>query len=117
MAVPPGTTTMIVTPIHRDMAGNQPAANILDFVPMTNIPSFGMCMSLMNPQVAAATSAAQGVLTPQPCIPAIVAPWSPGSPTVFLDNSPALNNTSTCQCMWGGAILVVNPGQATVIIP
>ena len=117
MAVPPGTTSMIVTSVHRAQAGNQSAANIADFVPMTNIPSFGMCMSLKNPQVAAATSAAQGVLTPQPCMPAIVAPWSPGSSTVMLDNLPALNDTSTCQCLWGAAILVAYAGQATVMIP
>ena len=117
MAVPPGTTSMIVTPVHRVQAGNQPAANISDFAPMANVPSFGMCMSLMNPQVAAATSAAQGVLTPQPCMPAIVAPWSPGSSTVMLDNLPALNDTSTCQCLWGAAILVAYAGQATVMIP
>ena len=117
MAVPPGTTSMIVTSVHRAQAGNQSAANIADFVPMTNIPSFGMCMSLKNPQVATATSAAQGVLTPQPCMPAIVAPWSPGSSTVMLDNLPALNDTSTCQCLWGAAIMVAYAGQATVMIP
>lgn len=117
MAAPPGTTSMIVTPVHRVQAGNQPAANISDFAPMANVPSFGMCMSLKNPQVAAATSAAQGVLTPQPCMPAIVAPWSPGSSTVMLDNLPALNDTSTCQCLWGAAILVAYAGQATVMIP
>ncbi|TXH66389.1 MAG: DUF4280 domain-containing protein [Thermomonas sp.] len=117
MAAPPGTTSMIVTPVHRVQAGNQPAANISDFAPMANVPSFGMCMSLKNPQVAAATSAAQGVLTPQPCMPAIVAPWSPGSSTVMLDNLPALNDTSTCQCLWGAAIMVAYAGQATVMIP
>ena len=117
MAVPPGTTSMIVTSVHRAQAGNQSAANIADFVPITNIPSFGMCMSLKNPQVATATSAAQGVLTPQPCMPVIVAPWSPGSATVTLDNLPALNDTSTCQCLWGAALLVAYAGQATVMIP
>ena len=117
MAVPPGTTSMIVTSVHRAQAGNQSAANIADFVPITNIPSFGMCMSLKNPQVATATSAAQGVLTPQPCVPVIVAPWSPGSATVTLDNLPALNDTSTCQCIWGAVIRVAYAGQATVMIP
>jgi len=117
LAVPPGTTTMIVTPLHRATAGSQNAANILDMVPMMNIPSFGMCMTQSNPAVAAATLAASGTPTPAPCVPAIVAPWSPGSSTVLLDSMPALNSTSTCKCIWGGSIMVLNPGQTTVMIP
>ena len=34
------------------MAGGPMAATIMDFAPMANIPPFGMCMSLANPQVA-----------------------------------------------------------------
>ena len=63
---------------------SKPAANIIDHVPMTNIMPFGMCQSLANPEVAAATTAALGVLTPMPCVPVIPAPWAPGSPTVLL---------------------------------
>src|SRR5215216_4078697 len=62
-------------------ATKQLAANIMDHAPMVNIKPFGMCTSLANPQVAAATSAASGVLTPQPCIPVVPAPWAPGSVT------------------------------------
>ena len=110
-------SSLVVLPVNRVLSGNQPAANILDHKPMVNIMPFAMCMSLANPQVAAATSAASGVLTPQPCMPVIVAPWSPGSATVTLDNLPALNDTSTCQCIWGAAIRVAYAGQATVMIP
>ena len=46
-----------------------PVATVVDTIPMANIPTFGMCMSLGNPEVAAATAAAEGVLTPQPCVP------------------------------------------------
>ena len=42
------------------MTGNMPAGNIMDFVPMLNIPPFGMCMSPSNPTVAAATGACDG---------------------------------------------------------
>jgi uncharacterized Zn-binding protein involved in type VI secretion len=81
---------------------------------MANIPSFGMCMSPANPQVAAATAAAMGVLTPMPCLPATAAPWTTGSPKVMIDGSPALTSICQCMCMWGGAITVSMPGQLTV---
>lgn len=108
--------SLTVLPANRVMVGGVPAANIMDHVPMMNIPTFGMCMSLSNPQVAAATSAALGVLTPQPCIPVTSAPWAPGSPTVTIGNQPALTNSSTCNCMWGGVITISSPGQATTTV-
>lgn len=110
-------STLMVLPTHRTMAGYQPAANIMDHAPMVNILPFGMCMSLANPTVAAATAAAWGVLTPMPCIPNTPAPWVPGSPTVILDNLPALNNTSKCMCAWAGVISILVPGQVTVMEP
>ena len=51
-----------------------PVANILDYKPMVNIPSFGMCSAPTNPAVIAATSAASGVFTPAPCVPATSSP-------------------------------------------
>jgi hypothetical protein len=93
--------------------GNMDAGNIMDHVPNMNIPPFGMCQSMANPQVAAATAAALGVLTPQPCLPVTAAPWTPGSPTVLVNGQPALTATCTCQCAWGGVITVASPGQAT----
>ena len=98
-------------------SGNQPAANILDHQPMVNIKPFGMCMTLSNPQVALATSAAQGVLTPQPCIPMTHTPWAPGAPTLLVGNMPAVDNTCTCMCVWGGVVSVMMPGQFTEMIP
>jgi Domain of unknown function (DUF4280) len=91
-------------------AGGQMAATIQDFAPNVNILPFGMCTTLSNPQVAAATSAALGVLTPQPCIP-VTTPWKPGSPTVQINGAPALTNSCTCQCSWGGVITISSPGQ------
>ena len=98
------------------MASSMPAATIMDMVPMENIPTFGMCMSPANPQVAAATAAALGVLTPQPCIPNTVAPWVPGSPTVTIGGNPALTADSTCMCAWAGTITISMPGQMTVMV-
>ncbi|HEX5417667.1 MAG TPA: DUF4280 domain-containing protein [Chloroflexota bacterium] len=117
LAVPPGMASLVVLPIKRVMVGKQPAANIMDHVPLVNIPTFGMCMSLANPTVATATSAAMGVLTPMPCIPVIPAPWAPGAPTVIVGGMPALDNTSKAMCTWGGAITITVPGQFTVQVP
>lgn len=110
-------SSLVVLPVNRMLSSNQPAANILDHIPMVNIMSFGACMSIANPAVAAATSAALGVLTPMPCIPMTMSPWVPGSPTVLLANMPVLNNTSTCMCMWGGVVTVAMPGQVTEMVP
>ena len=111
----PGTLTVL--PVNRTMVGGNPAATIMDQVPMVNIGTFGMCMSIANPTVAAATSAAMGVLTPMPCIPVIPAPWAPGSPTVMIGNLPALNNSSQCMCAWAGVIQITMPGQLTTTVP
>ena len=70
--------TLAVLPANRVTGEGPPAATVNDMVPMTNIPTFGMCSSLANPQVASATSAASGALTPQPCIPVTSGPWAPG---------------------------------------
>src|SRR5438034_7893047 len=104
-------SALMVMPLNRVMSGNQPAANIMDHVPMMNIMPFGMCQSPANPTVAAATAAALGVLTPMPCIPATSAPWIPGALKVLLGNQPALDNTCKCMCNWAGVISVTNPGQ------
>lgn len=99
------------------LCGGMLAATIMDFAPIANIPTFGMCMSIANPEVASATAAALGVLTPMPCVPATAAPWAPGAATVSIGGFPALDNTSMCMCMWAGEISIVDPGQATVEIP
>lgn len=99
------------------MTSNMMAANIMDHVPITNIPSFGMCLSIANPAVAGATAAALGVFSPMPCVPVTPAPWVTGSLTTQICNSAALNNTSTLNCVWGGVIMFVNPGQTTHLIP
>lgn len=108
-------STLTVLPKARVMAGGQPAAAIADNVAMLNIAPFAMCISPTNPQVAAATAAASGVLTPQPCIPMIPAPWAPGSPTVLVGGLPALVSTDMCNCTWAGTISISMPGQMTVL--
>lgn len=97
----------------RPMNQNMPMANIMDFAPMVNIKPFGMCKSMSNPQVAAATAAAMGVLTPMPCIPVITAPWNPAA-QVKVCQLPALLDNGKCICAWGGQISVNFPGQASM---
>ena len=98
----------VVAPL-RPIVMNMPMANIMDFVPMANIKPFGMCQSMSNPTVAAATAAAAGVLTPMPCIPVISAPWFPGGKEMVC-NMPALLKNCKCMCMWGGNISIQMPG-------
>ncbi|CAM2065649.1 DUF4280 domain-containing protein [Sulfidibacter corallicola] len=106
-----------VLPIARTLAEGKPAANIMDHKPLLNIMPHGLCSSLANPTVAAATAAALGVLTPMPCIPMTIAPWLPGSPTVLVGNMPSLNNCSKCMCMWGGIISIGLPGAFRTMEP
>ncbi len=111
--VAPATLTVLPAGTPITISG-QAVARVADMQPMANIAPFGMCTTLSNPQVASATAAAQGVLTPQPCIPVVAAPWAPGSATVSIGGVPALTPSSTCQCAWGGAITISVPGQAAV---
>ena len=106
-------STLIVIPPTVNTEKKQ-MANMMDFVPMTNIPPFGMCNTVTNPAVAAATSAALGVLTPAPCIPNIVAPWVGFKTNVLVRKSPALLKNSCLMCLWSGKIEVTSEGQSKV---
>lgn len=108
-------SVLMVLPQHK-VVNNLPIANIMNNKPLVNILPFGMCNSLSNPTVAAATAAAFGVLTPMPCIPNTAAPWSPGSFTVQIGGQPALTDNSQCLCMWGGTITVSFAGQSTIMV-
>ncbi|HET9627082.1 MAG TPA: DUF4280 domain-containing protein [Kofleriaceae bacterium] len=108
-------SSLVVLPVQR-VISKVPMANATDFAPVLNVPPFGACTSLANPTVAAATSAALGVLTPMPCVPVTGAPWVPGSMKVMNGPMPAVDNTCKQTCMWGGVIQVLTPGQTTVIV-
>src|SRR6266481_8967545 len=106
-------SSLVVLPKNLVFTQQVPDANIMDHVPLVNIMPFGMCSSLANPTVAAATAAALGVLTPMPCIPNTPAPWVPGAPTVLLANFPTLDNMSKLMCTWAGVIQFITPGEFT----
>jgi hypothetical protein len=104
------SSTLTVLPVKGSAADEQPAGTVMDNVPMVNIAPFGMCKTQANPQVAAATTAAAGTLTPMPCIPVVTAPWSPGSALVTLQDVKALTDDSKCSCAWAGTITITDAG-------
>ena len=99
------------------LAEGKPAAVIQDTGMNIQITSFGMCTSLANPRVAAATAAALGVLMPQPCMVAAGGTWIPTAPSVLIGGAPCLTSDSQLMCAGGmGMITVTDPGQMKVII-
>ncbi|MCM1283623.1 MAG: DUF4280 domain-containing protein [Muribaculaceae bacterium] len=99
------------------LADGRPAGTIMDMQPGTNLAGFGMCASLANPAVAAATAAALGVLTPQPCTFAPAGTWIPANPKVLLGGKPVLTSDATLICALGaGNIKIVSPGQTKVLL-
>ena len=106
-----GPGTFNVLPANMVLT-SMPLANIMDNKPFVNIMPFPLCMS---PTLMIKTPAGP---VPVPCLPAIAAPWTPGSPTVLIKNFPALNNASMCTCTAGmGVITIANPGQTTIMVP
>lgn len=98
------------------LAEGKPVATIQDSAPNVNIAGFGMCSSLANPQVASATAAALGVLTPQPCVPAVAGTWIPAQAVCLAEGKPCLTNDAAAVCSYGGALSIINAGQKTVIV-
>jgi len=96
------------------LVGGKTVGNITDVGSVINISPFGLCSSLANPAVAAATAAALGVLTPQPCVPQPTM-WTTGAATILVGGKPCLTQECQCQCAFGGTMSVVDPGQKTVI--
>jgi len=108
--------SLMVIPSGQMMSPAMPSANTLAFAPVANVPPFGACSSPANPTVAAATAAALGVLTPMPCVPATASPWVPGATKVINGAMPAVDLSCKLNCMWGGVISVLSPGQTALIV-
>ncbi|MBP0979350.1 MAG: DUF4280 domain-containing protein [Oscillospiraceae bacterium] len=102
-------------PPEDGVMGQAPMACVEDNVAITNIPPFGMCSSLGNPQVASATSAALGVLTPQPCMPSLEAFWKPAAEGVLIGQVPAIDMSSQLICSYGGIIKIISPVQTNLM--
>jgi hypothetical protein len=110
-------TPLIVLPDRTITAEFMLMGNIMDFVPLLNIEPFGECISLLNPEVLAATIAAFGVLQPQPCIPVTTTPWISEALDVLVEGFPAIDQTAILMCDWAGPINVIEPGNLTVMVP
>lgn len=109
-----GTTPSAFAASSAVVSATTPAGVVTDIGP-ANVPPFGLCQSPANPQVAAATTAAGGTLTPQPCLP-VLTPWTPGSAKVSIGGVPALDDSSQCSCSWAGVISVTAPGQESTTL-
>jgi hypothetical protein len=102
--------TLSVLPTNLTFGEAEPIASVMDHLPIVNVAPFALCRSPANPQVAAATAVAGGVLAPQPCVPVVPAPWSPGATDAQVGPFAALLDSDTCQCTWAGVIQIVYPG-------
>ena len=105
---------LTVSSQNKVLIGGVPAAPINDCSQM-NLPGFQMSTSLANPTVAAATAAALGVLTPQPCTMVPAGTWIPTKPQIMVGGKPVLTSEATLFCGFGsGTISITSPGEIKV---
>ncbi|MBF0687297.1 MAG: DUF4280 domain-containing protein [Cellulomonas sp.] len=108
--------TLVALPTPRVLVEGRPVATVTDAAPLVNVATFAMCTSLANPQVAAATAAALGVLTPMPCVPATTGTWTPTAPRTVVGGRPVLAQGAVCMCAFGGVVQVVVPGPVRTTV-
>ena len=101
---------LVVIPEGAIVTATTPAATIMDFVPL------GEHRHIRVVQLSGQPRGHRGPGVPVPCVPAIVAPWVPGAPTVLINGMPALTSDSICECILsGGAPITIDfAGQVTV---
>ncbi len=109
-----GTAPATFSATGAQVSASAPAGVVADAGP-ANVPPFGNCTSMNNPQVEAASQAA-GTLTAQPCQPVLTGDWTPGSARVRVGAAAALDSASQCSCTWGGVLTVTDAGQAAVTL-
>lgn len=90
---------------------HKPQATAKDHLSLVNIPSFGLCSSLANPAVAAATAANHGKLKKVKCIPNTVSPWVGARDNNYICEAQALLDSSTLRCAYCGVIKISDHGQ------
>lgn len=102
---------LIATPKNVSLT-ERDQANVADYVSMKNVPSFGRCRSLGYPPTASATAANHGKLTPMPCVPGTCPKWQVIDKDSLICGEPALLESATLKCMYGGTISIIDPGQS-----
>ena len=102
---------LTVLPTRTVYLTGQPMANISDHLTMVNLAPFGRCRSLGFPATASATAANYGSLTPMPCMHNTPLKWVGGKDDYKVRDDLALLKSSTCSCLWGGTISIVDDGQ------
>ncbi|MEM9544081.1 MAG: DUF4280 domain-containing protein [Cyanobacteria bacterium P01_E01_bin.42] len=107
-------SALITTSNSTVSASYIPAATVMDYAPISNIPTFVLCKSTTNPTTIAATAAASGVYTMGACIPATSSPWSPGATKTKINNISVLTDSSKCTCSYGGSVSITYAGQFKV---
>ncbi len=112
MGMSPGQ--LIATSQTSILMGGKPVATIQDVAPNTNVTPCGMCTSMANPAVAAATAAALGVLTPAPCTPVPMGTWI-CQKGILAGGVPVLYQDGRLTCSYGGSISIVMSGQQKVV--
>ena len=100
---------IVIDPEGKGYMHGKCAANIKDRKEIVNIPPFGMCKSLQNPAVAAATAANLGTLTPQPCVyPLNREDWKNGTNSgYYVRGEPVLMKDAKLMCDFGGGIIEI----------
>lgn len=99
-------TEFIADPSRRVILEGAQMGNVMDNK-VSNLRPGMMCQSLANPAVASATAAAMGALVPQPCSMVALGPWMTGKMNVLVEGKPALMNTDTLMCSFGGQLSFV----------
>lgn len=119
-----GTNPIVQTALVKCSFGSAPASVLVQSQPMVKMCGmmaatimdnkpliFGTCSSPSHPVMASSGS-------PGPCLgPAqILAPWTPGSPTVKICGMPAANKSCKLMCNFGGVIEMTMTPAMTVKI-
>lgn len=98
---------LVIDPLRKMKSGGKSVALATD-TSIANISTFGMCNNINNPAVAAATAAAQGVLTPAPCVPVAAGNWCGTVNKTTINGISVVGEKSTLNCTYGGCIKIQN---------